>query len=66
MTGEMAGWQTRCGARHTGTEMETESWFSQHKCKGKRDLNEMPMEILGRLARREITEEEAWALTEKR
>jgi hypothetical protein len=48
----------RCGARMTSRA------FNTHACKGKRKLKEMNTLALTRFARREITEEEAWELSD--
>jgi len=38
--------------------------FDLHKCAGLRSLDEMPIEILERVAKNEITEVEAWEIVE--
>ena len=38
--------------------------FDLHKCAGLRSLDEMPIEILERVAKNEITEVEAWKIVE--
>ena len=49
---------TRCGA--TGFN------FDLHKCANMRDLHEMNTDILERLARGEIAEDEAWRLNDEK
>jgi hypothetical protein len=48
----------RCGAVMGALD------FNVHQCRGKRDLSKMPINILRKLAYKQITEDEAWRLTD--
>ena len=51
----------RCEAiSPNGSEYDTELWFNTHDCKGMRDLGELPLDLLRKLALGEISEAEAW------
>ncbi|MEJ2724395.1 MAG: hypothetical protein P8175_07075 [Deltaproteobacteria bacterium] len=57
----------RCGKIITGKdEFDAEIKFIDHACEGMRDLNELPVDLLRKVARGEITAEEAWAIKEER
>lgn len=57
----------RCGKKLVGrTEQDAEAFFDQHECKGKRDLREMPTDLLAKLALGELTEDQAWEIANKR
>lgn len=51
---------SRCG--------EKMSWgdWQVHKCKNLRSLSEMPTYVLMQLAKKQITETEAWAIVDQR
>lgn len=52
---------SRCGEIMKGKdECDAEILFANHTCKGKRDLNDLPTDILRKLALKQITEPEAW------
>ena len=54
---------SRCGETFIGKdEYETEIWFSDHTCKGKRKISDMPQDILLKVIKKDLTEEEAWAV----
>ena len=54
---------TRCSEVVSGaSEYDAEVAFGNHTCTGKRDLSEMPTDILLRVINQEITEAEAWKL----
>lgn len=58
---------SRCGKVMTGKdEYDCEMKFNQHKCKGKRDLNKMPMDLLRLVAMKKMKEEDAWKEADKR
>ena len=55
----------RCQKIFSGKdEYSAEQKFNGHKCKG-RDLNEMPMHLLKRICRNELTEVEAWKIVDR-
>jgi hypothetical protein len=56
----------RCGETFAGSEMDTERQFSEHTCKGKRDLNELPTDLLGQVATGKMSEEEAFKTADER
>jgi len=57
---------TRCGDTVSGAdEFSAELAFNDHICTGKRELSELPLPILKKLAMKKITENEAWKLAVK-
>lgn len=50
---------TRCG------EVGDDS-FDEHVCKGKRNLEQLPLDLLRDLCNKIITEDEAWRLADER
>lgn len=57
---------SRCGETYEGTEHDTEVCFSNHVCKGKRPIKEMPFDLLTRIVEMEITKEKAWKILAER
>ncbi len=51
---------TRCNATMPRREWDT------HRCAGMRSLRDMPLDLLALVARRELSEADAWALVDAR
>ena len=52
-----------CSPKFT-SEYEGEEWLSDHSCEGLRSLEQLPVELLMKIFRRELTEEQAFAALE--
>lgn len=58
---------SRCKKTFRGKdEYDAEMKFNMHKCKGKRDLNKMPMDLLKLVATNKMKEDDAWKEADKR
>lgn len=53
---------TQCG--RCNEVMSNQDW-QVHECKDMRNLNDMNMDLLLRVIKKELTEEEAWKLNDK-
>jgi len=54
-----------CGAIITGNnELDAKINLTDHVCEVMRDLSELPMDLLRKVIKDEISEEEAWAIME--
>jgi hypothetical protein len=52
---------SRCGKTLSGKdEYDAEMKFNMHKCKGKRDLHDMPTDLLKLVATKKMKEDDAW------
>jgi len=57
---------SRCHEIISGrSKLETERKFDQHICKGLRDINKLPLELLGQIISNKLTEKEAWEIYDK-
>jgi hypothetical protein len=57
----------RCGKTMTArNEIEAERLFDAHVCKGLRNLDDMPFDLLRKVVYDELTEDEAWTLADVR